>query len=692
MTNCTFFSSEEWEQRLNRANDRALNFKTQVWYSDEVSDSEEVLGEMVRETAWERAELSTVSLEEVVSTTDLSGLKYGDSVQAISETPLYVPEECPHEAVEGTDRCKFHMSEKRRDAHGISDQEVQAAFLDSIKNGGRDGKIFTGATFGNLTLEEREVGADDNFPIHMEACEITGELNLRRSVVAQPLFINGSRIRDITCKDAEFARDVEFSGSVFDGTTDFTYTVFAKDAEFWNAVFDREVSFYASSFEEYAEFRDVTFSGRALFKYARVSRDLEAWDATFEGEANFNSMLVENTAEFRHSTFAEEVEMEEVKVYDNIEFRNARFAKFVTFEHLTVGGDAHYWNTKFEGRTRFWACEFQGYFECNEEGRDDTTKNASFHDDVTFRYTVFTNDAEFWSAVFEGDADFRDTRFHGTTEFQNVTFHGSVDFTGASHSYIDFSAVTSTESRIKLIDNELPEGTITQPEHGETYYDLSQSSVGDLDLSSPSDGSVFKYFKFYRTDFSGFDFANHRSELNKSWSIHVTADEEIENAPPADLETTYLKAKNGASDVGDTHAASEFFLRERKYQRRSYFGQLLGADTIRERATHLYKWGASWMYNLTCGYGERPFRTVGFGLLIIAVFTVIYNYTVNLPGEETPLRLLTFSIQTFVALLLGGIEPQNQTILVQFLTAFEAFIGGFAIALFVFALTRSVQR
>lgn len=73
--------------------------------------------------------------------------------------------------------------------------------------------------------------------------------------------------------------------------------------------------------------------------------------------------------------------------------------------------------------------------------------------------------------------------------------------------------------------------------------------------------------RFIETDFDGFEFSRHRDELRGNW--RSTATETEDNPSYDDLEMTYLRAKNGATDGSDSKAASEFFLREMKYRRKN---------------------------------------------------------------------------------------------------------------------------
>ena len=693
MTDCTYFSSTEWEDRASAARERTANAKVGVWASNELVDSEQALRDVVAESDYARQDLSTVGIHEVLSR-DSDGVLtlQREDPDDILDSLIEHPETCPHDAVEGTDRCLFHMSLTERKDRGISDADVRDAFLENVRTDDRRDKIFVGARFGDLNLGRRQLSAGDNFPIRMEACHVAGAFNLRRANVEQPLFLTGSTIGSISSKDASFREDVECSGADFEGVAEFTYADFESDAEFWNTTFESDVSFYASSFAAYAEFRDARFLEAVQFKYTHVARDMEFWDADFRGEATFDSMVVENAAEFRYATFQDRASFKEMSARRYLEFEAAQFGAPAEFYHLSVGGNAHFWATRFDDRVSFLTTHFEGYLEFTRGGRDDHEGCAHFGDDVTFRYSTFAKDVEFWCVTFEGDADFRNTTFRGTTEFHNSEFHHGATFDGAIHDEVYFTSVAARTDDIDLTGNELPAGIVSQPSDSYTQYDLSEATIGDVDLEPQDDPSLFRHIKFYRTEFDGFDFPDHRRVLNKNWNIHEWSGRDDASQTPDELETTYLKAKNGASAVGDTHAASEFFVRERKWQRKSHFDLATSADSLAGKLDGAYRWTTNWLYNLTCGYGERPFRTVGFGLLIILLFTGVFWATTDLTNRGTALSYLTFSVQTFVALLIGEIEPASKGVLVQFLTAFEAFIGGFVVALFVFSLTKSIQR
>lgn len=692
MTGCTYFSSDEWAEQLADSKKRTLNAKMGIWISKEIIDSEQALSDVVAETGYGRQDLSSVGISDVLAQDPDAVITLSrEDPMEIKRSLISFPENCPHNAVGEAERCIFHMSTADRREYGLSANDVRDAFLKKIETDSKTDKIFIGARFETLDLEQHQLSAENNYPIRMEACKIEDTLGLERAIVEQPLFITGSQIESINCRDSEFRKDIEFNGVSFERVADFTYADFGDDAEFWNTSFGGEASFYAATFSSYAEFRDAHFQDTAQFKYVRVDRDVEFWDVHFDAEVSFDSMVVDGATEFRHAKFEGEAIFKEMSARKSIEFNTAKFKAPANFYRLTVNGNASFWETDFEDTATFEATHFYGYTEFNRGGRSDEDGCAHFDDDVTFQYSTFEKDVEFWCVTFEGPADFRNTVFRGTTEFHNAVFNSEATFAKATHKKVYFEAVEAPNAQIKLSDNNLPQGVISQPESSYTTYDLSEADVGDVSLKPQDDPDLFKHFRFYRTDFSGFDFPDHRRALNNNWSIHYFGDQRNSEEAPSELETTYLKAKNGASEVSDTTAASEFFVRERVWQRKSYFSIITSANSFRKKVYAGYKWATNWLYNLTCGYGEMPFRTVGFGALVIILFAIVFRWTVELPGENTAIRYVTFSIQTFVALLVGS-SPTNTDIIIQFLVALEAFIGGFAIALFVFTLTKAIQR
>ena len=117
-----------------------------------------------------------------------------------------------------------------------------------------------------------------------------------------------------------------------------------------------------------------------------------------------------------------------------------------------------------------------------------------------------------------------------------------------------------------------------------------------------------------------------------------------------------------------------------------------------------WDWVLSHTVNLTCGYGERPSRVIGFSLGIIILWSVIYNYYGVLAPEgvvqfqqnasfsENLSNWVTcfyYSVVTFTTLGYGDIVPQGW---VRLVAGGQAFIGAFTTALFVVVFAKKTLR
>lgn len=198
---------------------------------------------------------------------------------------------------------------------------------------------------------------------------------------------------------------------------------------------------------------------------------------------------------------------------------------------------------------------------------------------------------------------------------------------------LSFAGVELSRGRLEHVRGHVvftESGAITVPTGEFSFYDVSDSTIGDvdIDMQSGDETGTFRYFHVRNTDFDGFDFGRYKTELAETkWQLHSTHlgefwssndldrlspeavaeayDLDVEALEPFDLaaafgsddgeadgagaadvgsfgsphpeemENTYLKAKNGASASGDNKAAAEFFRYERKYRRQVHLRKLL---------------------------------------------------------------------------------------------------------------------
>lgn len=155
---------------------------------------------------------------------------------------------------------------------------------------------------------------------------------------------------------------------------------------------------------------------------------------------------------------------------------------------------------------------------------------------------------------------------------------------------------------------------------------------------------------------------------------------------------TYLKARNGASELGDNVAASSFYYREMRNRRRLHIQR--ATDPDREplaRLGDVTRWVRNGSLGLVTGYGEHPDRVLYSSVGMILAFTAVYAVVLAPPFAGAGLAgYLVLSLQSFVTFLLGS--PATTPLAGEVLTAIEGFLGAFLVALFVFTMTRRIRR
>ena len=144
----------------------------------------------------------------------------------------------------------------------------------------------------------------------------------------------------------------------------------------------------------------------------------------------------------------------------------------------------------------------------------------------------------------------------------------------------------------------------------------------------------------------------------------------------------YRRLKVWYTQKGYSDIAGEFFYREMEARRKD----------LKSRVKPWHKDRVVLeLSNLVFGYGERPWRVVRFGILILLIFALGY-FTLDSAREWRFFGdSLYFSAVSFTALGYGSwLQVTNDW--VKALGAFESFIGVFSIALFLITFVRKMTR
>ena len=416
-------------------------------------------------------------------------------------------------------------------------------------------------------------------------------------------------------------------------------------------------------------------------------------DVTVEGTLNLTSAVV------RHPITIEDAEIGRL-VADR-----ASFEMEVTVEGTTIGTSdcsavfrarrgsfarsLRIAATRFEGGIDLAACQVDGWL--------------SFDDTMIVDEAHFPNlavgTAQFVSTIFEPGAEFAGATAE-LAAFERVeTGDGTLDL--AEGRFEELRVRPAGDLQCRLVEAVVSTGRFDQPDDGVAAYDLTDATVGDVDIDCDADS--FDRYRFYRTGFDGFPFPSYHSVLRDAqWCIHDYVHEPAEPVTVEGLEQTYLEAKQGAADIGDSETGSVFFIRELRYRRRRYAAHARAAE---HAASHRFDAAARWVTNgfldVIAGYGERPQRTAALSLAVIlgcallfpavgglATGSEVLSYATH--GPAAAVDSLYFSIVTFATLGLGDVRPVGT--LGRFIAASEGLVGAFLTAVFVFSLGRRVTR
>lgn len=452
---------------------------------------------------------------------------------------------------------------------------------------------------------------------------------------------------DLTAFRLSTTGNFRFARGSVEGETDFKEAVFRRGGSFSEMEFRGPASFTNATFARDASFANATFRAPATFMAVEFEESADFTDATFTGGANFRWATIAS-GEFTRTTTDTGV----------IDLSGATLANGGV---MLPGGEGV-------------------VYDCSDATVGDVdlsvfndAEDATLFDHFRFLNTTFDGfdfgpykdelSAAGWQihTVVDG-ADFEDDESVAETlvEFDPAEF--------------DDDGRTRTLLENKFGGQEFGEEAIALLEDATTYDDPEKlrAEYGDL-LDLGDDGTATE-------------------------------------PDPGELENTYLRAKNGADQVGDRKAAAEFFTQEMHYRRRRNARLARTGNGLRERATAAGKWFGNRLLHWSCGYGERLWRVVYVSVVTIVLWGLFYAFLsrgaadktagITTTGLDGPGQLLTqegivilgknlyFSVVTFTTLGYGDIQPVGSA--ARALASIESFFGALLVALVVFVIGRRV--
>jgi len=174
---------------------------------------------------------------------------------------------------------------------------------------------------------------------------------------------------------------------------------------------------------------------------------------------------------------------------------------------------------------------------------------------------------------------------------------------------------------------------------------------------------------------------------------------------------TYLLLKNNFNQIGRYDDASWAYVKERQMEKMTYHPKVARkyyakTEALPEGASrkswtwwrfyvkYTLKWAWDWIIEGLCGYGERPFRTLGVALFVLLVFSGLFRITGGLskgPNQTVTLGdYFLFSLASFATIDLPPLQATCPR--AQFLATLEAITGISLLALLMFTLGNRISR
>jgi uncharacterized protein YjbI with pentapeptide repeats len=639
---------------------------------------------------------------------------------------------CQQDAHEGLDRCVFHAP----DAELADDVDYAGALVDRIRNvEGSPGhrhrrRQFVGLSAPELDLSDLRLTGPDNFPLDLRCADV-GTLRCRNGRFEMPVDLRGADVDEMSAEKSRWeslhAQHATLGTAAFDRAT-------VEEGYFEHVTAHRLRFYFADVGYSNLHHADLEYLN---FMYADLGEmgffHLECHLATFFGadfsgaylnDASFGYVNFQNTSggSFHFSGVGSRGAR-----FDGSRFRKASVTG-ASFEHATFRGCS--FDSAVFDRTDLGVSTLSG-LECSTLSMVDTT----FAGSLSLEGVAVEETATLSPLPGEGERGYvslREAELAGGRIEQPDGGSVVYDLEGATLGEVVFAGGGSVpllellrmvDTRFEGFDFRLQEDADLEAREYDVHTmhpgasatvdrgrRLQDAVVEVFDAIWPDDGTALDATDVENTvDFESVDLSTLPDDPLAR--VREVADDRRGEAPERDgldpsvgvrpdpeaLEVTYLRAKNGAADVGNTTVAGRFFERERGYRRQAHWRRMLQGGPgvgVRDRVRFGTRGVRSKLMSVTCGYGERPWRVVGSSLGIIVLFAAAYGL-VGLPlsGETDPtwLDYLVFSGQNFVTFIVGT-SPETSSFLLRATSAVEGFLGAFFVGLFVFALTRTVHR
>ena len=182
----------------------------------------------------------------------------------------------------------------------------------------------------------------------------------------------------------------------------------------------------------------------------------------------------------------------------------------------------------------------------------------------------------------------------------------------------------------------------------------------------------------------------HRESLGQAIGDERLAHEQKTPAAYREASEAYLVLKNNFNSIGRYEDASWAYVKEQQMEKMAYYQEWrsCGWQVWRGWGSR-WRWLRNWLYELTTGYGERPWNPVIVAVFAMLAFALGYFVSGAVDGFTDA---LIYSLATFATFNLARPEVQPQGKGIEMGSSLEALLGIGILALFVYTLGNRMSR
>lgn len=624
---------------------------------------------------------------------------------------LAASQECIYPSIPNSQYCAFHTSFPTLSKYISSREELDMLYRYTIAQVGRI-ELFC-ASIPYLDFQKLKPYVNLDQPINIGYSTFGSGIDLSGLTIQGSITLAECHIPELSMENSRIYGDIntwdsnllvaDFDNAVISGDAQFENTLFGL-SRFVNTEFKSTVSFCSEEPKEATIPEASELIGEKAAEFLVTPHFL---GTEFKNIAIFAGVHFHEGAVFSEATFEMGSSFKRIKVGVGVNFSSTEFNGKVDFGEAELGY-AGFASARFDDIALFQNTTFGGLLPIQHAAPISNHADAEgikYGSEYLRRCKSANNDhfMSFLGLKLEGlSATFGGVKFDTRFYFENCTANSAIDM---SHTDLDYASIGVRILRhrvdaVGLNSSSIRKGTIEIIDEKSTYQ-LEKATLGSVNLESPDGINPFDHLYIGDTKFDQFDFSDYRASLIKTdWIIDGVKSRDG-HTEYVKRETTYSKAKSGASQQGDTFAESNFFILERRFRRQRYLEEISNSNDYFEKIRYSNKAIANLLYDFTCVYGEKPGRVLSLSVLSIMSFGLIYailleNFSLENISSlhlnwSAIIEYLIFSLQSFSSFLTpGSVEANSQ--LIRLIASFEAFLGAFAIGLFVATLVRSVKR